>query len=253
MLYGLFTAGRAALSGCLAPLLCLLPTVPLMAAALLGPSMRRSAHETRTARARLLHAAAHFSVSLGTLTVYLTLMGDFALRHARSPQAERALLAALVGGPPTLNRTRLLMAGLLGGMALGVVNVALHEGLREGGWLRERVDRLRRPPVRRGALGSSHFCTMREYRRYRRPDPEGVRFLGAFWGADNRRLDYGAGAFQLSGEDAARGILTLGSAGSGKTQGVILPLIGDRMLAGHSLIVADPQGSCGRMCCALRK
>jgi type IV secretory pathway TraG/TraD family ATPase VirD4 len=34
----------------------------------------------------------------------------------------------------------------------------------------------------------------------------------------------------------------LGGPGSGKTQGVILPVIADRMLAGHSLIVADPQG-----------
>ena len=83
---------------------------------------------------------------------------------------------------------------------------------------------------------------MREYRRYRRPDREGVTFFGAFWGENRWRLDYGAGTFQLSGEDAARGILTLGGPGSGKTQGVILPVIGDRMLAGHSLIVADPQG-----------
>jgi len=108
----------------------------------------------------------------------------------------------------------------------------LHDGLRQGGWLRERVDRLRNPIVRRGSLGSSHFCTMPEYRRYRRSDREGVTFFGAFWGENRWRLDYGAGTFHLSGEDAARGILTLGGAGSGKTQGVILPVIGDRMLAG---------------------
>jgi type IV secretory pathway TraG/TraD family ATPase VirD4 len=46
----------------------------------------------------------------------------------------------------------------------------------------------------------------------------------------------------LGGEDIARGLLTLGGPGSGKTQGIILPAIADRMLAGHSLIVADPQG-----------
>jgi type IV secretion system protein VirD4 len=83
---------------------------------------------------------------------------------------------------------------------------------------------------------------MREYRRYRRPDHDGVTFLGAFWGENRWRLDYGSGLFQLSGEDAARGILTLDGPGSGKTQAVILSVIGDRMLAGHSLIVADPQG-----------
>jgi type IV secretory pathway TraG/TraD family ATPase VirD4 len=91
-------------------------------------------------------------------------------------------------------------------------------------------------------MGSAHFCTRREYRRYRRQDKDGVTLLGAFWGDKHIRLDVGWGRFCLSGEDAARGILTLGGPGSGKTQGVILPVIADRMLAGHSLIVADPQG-----------
>ncbi len=104
------------------------------------------------------------------------------------------------------------------------------------------MDRLRSPQVKRGALGSSHFCTMREYRRFRREDTEGLTLLGGFWGQNKRRLDVGMGKFSLSGEDVARGILTLGGPGSGKTQGIILPAIADRMLAGHSLIVADPQG-----------
>ncbi|MBE2268365.1 MAG: type IV secretory system conjugative DNA transfer family protein, partial [Anaerolinea sp.] len=52
----------------------------------------------------------------------------------------------------------------------------------------------------------------------------------------------GTGQFCLGGEDVARGILTLGGPGSGKTQGIILPAIADRMLSGHSLVVADPQG-----------
>ena len=91
-------------------------------------------------------------------------------------------------------------------------------------------------------MGSAHFCTFREYRRYRRLDWDGVALLGAFWGERRRRLDFGFGRFCLTGEDAARGVLTLGGPGSGKTQGVILPVIADRMLAGHSLIVADPQG-----------
>ena len=63
-----------------------------------------------------------------------------------------------------------------------------------------------------------------------------------FWGESKRRLDLGTGRFCLGGEDIARGILTLGGPGSGKTQGIILPAIADRMLAGHSLVVADPQG-----------
>ncbi len=95
-------------------------------------------------------------------------------------------------------------------------------------------------------MGSAHFCTWREFRRYRRQDTDGITLLGAFWGENHRRLDIGWGRFCLSAEDAARGILVLGGPGSGKTQGLILPVIADRMLAGHSLIVADPQGELTR-------
>ena len=243
MFYWLFTDGRAALGGCVVPALCLIPLAPILTAALLGASIRRTGDERQhTARDRVLRIVAHGIVSLGIMALYLTLMGDFAIRYTTIPQSDSGLIAAITGSPPPVHRTRLFMAGLLGCMAVGVANVTLHDGLREGGWLRERVDRLRRPAVQRGSLGSSHFCTMREYRRYRRRDSEGVSLLGAFWGENRWRLDYGAGALHLSGEDAARGILTLGSAGAGKTQGVILPVIGDRMLAGHSLVVADPQG-----------
>ncbi len=244
MFYWLFTEGYAALGECLTPLLCLIPLTPVIVAALMGASIRRTDEEKQSTRRDLtLRLLAHLIVSLGVLTLYLTLMGDFAIRRATLFQPDnKGFIAAVAGGPPTVNRMRLFTAGLLGCMVVGVANVVLHDGLRQGGWLRERVDRLRRPAVRRGSLGSSHFCTMREYRRYRRQDREGVSFLGAFWGENKWRLDYGTGTFHLSGEDAARGILTLGGAGSGKTQGVILPVIGDRMLAGHSLVVADPQG-----------
>jgi len=118
----------------------------------------------------------------------------------------------------------------------------LRDLVRNGGWLRERIDRMRRPGVMRGAMGSAHFCSFREYRRFRVQDPEGLTFYGAFWGQDRRRMDFGFGRFCLSGEDAARGVLTLGGPGSGKTQGIILPAIADRMQLGHSLLVADPQG-----------
>ncbi|NLF79426.1 MAG: hypothetical protein GX573_27350, partial [Chloroflexi bacterium] len=233
MIYWIFTEGRATLGGCLAPLLCLIPLAPIMTAGLMGASIRRTDEEKQgTARDHVVRLLAHLIVSLGILAIYLTMMGDFAIQRTRVPQTDQGFITTVTGGPPTIHRTRLFMAGLMGCMVVGVANVVLHDGLRQGGWLRERVDRLRRPMIRRGSLGSSHFCTMREYRRYRRQDREGVSFLGAFWGENKWRLDYGTGTFHLSGEDAARGILTLGGPGSGKTQGVILPVIGDRMLAG---------------------
>ncbi|MHB8629942.1 MAG: type IV secretory system conjugative DNA transfer family protein [Aggregatilineales bacterium] len=140
------------------------------------------------------------------------------------------------------NQPRLLIVGFGLFCVLLFLNMALWQGTRSGGWLRERVDRLRRPTNPRGEMGSAHFCTRREYMRFRRHDPDGVTFLGAFWGEKHVRLDHGWGAFCLSGEDAARGILTIGAPGSGKSQGVVLPVIADRMAAGHSLIIADPQG-----------
>jgi hypothetical protein len=174
MLYWLFTAGRDGLDGCLAPLLCLTPIVPLLITALLGPSIRRTDQERQSTRREVvLRLLAHLVVSLGIGAIYLALLGDFALRRATFPQVDSRFITAVAGGPATINRTRLFMAGLLGCMALGVANAVLHNGLRQGGWLRERVDRLRRPAVRRGSLGSSHFCTMREYRRYRRLDCDG--------------------------------------------------------------------------------
>ncbi len=203
MFYWLFTEGRAALGGCLAPLLCLIPLAPVIAAGLMGVPIRRTDQEKQSTRRDLvLRLLAHIIVTLGIAALYLTLMGDSAIRRSAVPQVNNGFIATVTGGPPDIHRTRLFMAGLMGCMVVCVANVVLHDGLRQGGWLRERVDRLRRLAVRRGSLGSSHFCTMREYRRYRRQDREGVSFLGAFWGENKWRLDYGTGTFHLSGEDA---------------------------------------------------
>jgi type IV secretory pathway TraG/TraD family ATPase VirD4 len=171
---------------------------------------------------------------------YLTLAGESAIQRGRSNAS--SVIDLLVGAPRGVNTMRLFLFGAMLGFTLLVTALGLHSLLRNGGWLRERIDRLSSPSVKRGALGSSHFCTPREYRRFRRQDAEGLTLLGAFWGEQKRRLDVGTGRFCLGGEDVARGILTLGGPGSGKTQGIILPAIADRMLSGHSLVVADPQG-----------
>ncbi len=172
--------------------------------------------------------------------LYLNLFGGTATQRRAAPT--NALIAWIVGAPGSVNATRLFLFGVILMFLLMVTAIGLHSLLRNGGALREQFDRLRTPRVKRGALGSSRFCTLREYRRFRRADADGLTLLGAFWGENKRRLDLGAGRFSLSGEDIARGILTLGGPGSGKTQGIILPAIADRMRAGHSLIVADPQG-----------
>jgi hypothetical protein len=243
MFYWLFTEGRALLGGCLAPLLCLTLTAPIMVSAMLGAGIQRASEAPGLTDwkggAKLL---AHLIVLMGVSAVYLTLLGDMAVQPLRGRQTANGLVQFLTGAPPNVNTMRLFLFGIMLVFVGFVVTLGLHSGIKNGGWLRERVDRLRSPQVKRGALGSSHFCTLREYRRFRREDDEGLTLLGAFWGENKRRLDIGMGKFSLSGEDVARGILTLGGPGSGKTQGIILPAIADRMLAGHSLIVADPQG-----------
>lgn len=243
MIYWLFTEGRALLSGLIAPLMCLTLLMPLIVSATFGAGIQRSSEAQSTSGwKRGLKLFTHGIVLLGITTLYLMLLGDMAIQPMRGRQATNALIRAIVGGPDNIQHMRLFMFGVMWLFASFIVTLGLHNGMKNGGWLRERVDRLRSPQVKRGALGSSHFCTQREYKRFRREDPEGLTLLGAFWGEDKRRLDLGTGRFCLGGEDIARGILTLGGPGSGKTQGIILPAIADRMLAGHSLIVADPQG-----------
>ena len=243
MIYWLFTEGRSILSGLIAPLMCLTLLMPLIVSAMFGAGIQRSSDvQSVSGRKRAVKLFTHGIVLLGITTLYLIFLGDIAIQPVRGRQATNALIRAIVGGTENIQHMRLFMFGMIWLFVSFIVTLGLHNGIKNGGWLRERVDRLRNPQVKRGALGSSHFCTQREYKRFRREDPEGLILLGAFWGEDKRRLDLGTGRFCLGGEDIARGILTLGGPGSGKTQGIILPAIADRMLAGHSLIVADPQG-----------
>jgi hypothetical protein len=242
MIYWLFTDVRDALTGLLFPLMCCTPMAMLITAAVLGASIRRTSEEGANASwlQRVLLVVTYASVLVTVATVYLMLLGDQAVKRGRSNASN--VIDLLVGAPPGIHTMRLFLFGVFLAFVLMMTAIGLHSLLRNGGWLREKIDRLRAPMIKRGALGSSHFCTLREYRRFRRPDPEGLILLGAFWGENKRRLDVGTGQFCLGGEDVARGILTLGGPGSGKTQGIILPAIADRMLSGHSLVVADPQG-----------
>ncbi len=243
MFYWLFTSGRTGLGGCLAPLLCLTLLLPLLISAVLGAGIQRSDTPLRRLNWQTsLQVLTYLAVLMGLSSLYLSLFGHMALQPMRGRQTVNAFIQLLNGAPPNLHANRLFLFGMLLLMLNAGAALGLHTAIKNGGWLRERIDRLRTPQVKRGALGSSHFCSPREYKRFRREDADGLTLLGAFWGEDKRRLDLGMGRFSFSGEDVARGILTLGGPGSGKTQGIILPAIADRMVAGHSLIVADPQG-----------
>jgi type IV secretory pathway TraG/TraD family ATPase VirD4 len=243
MFYWLFTDGRDFLSGLVTPLLCLTLLMPLVVSVLLGAGIQRSSDfPSASGWKRGTKLLTHLIVLLGVTAIYVSVLGDTAVQPLRGRPTANAFIRAIAGGPDHVHHLRLFLFGIILVFVGVAATLGLHHGIKNGGWLRERVDRLRTPQIRRGTLGSSHFCTQREYKRFRREDPEGLMLLGAFWGENRRRLDLGTGRFCLSGEDIARGILTLGGPGSGKTQGIILPAIADRMRAGHSLVVADPQG-----------
>ncbi len=248
MFYWLFTSGRALLTPLVLPLMCLSVALPLLVAWTLGVGIQQRAEGTPSDRARSgWRLLCLLLPNLGVSALYVALVGGWAVtRSGNRSAAMSGIISVIAGGTGSVNQPRLLISGFGMVCLLLFINAGLWQGVRNGGWLRERLDRWRRPDNPRGEMGSAHFCTRREYLRFRRNDPEGITFLGAFWGDKHSRLDLGWGRFCLSGEDAARGILTIGAPGSGKSQGVVLPVIADRMLAGHSLIVADPQGELTR-------
>ncbi len=246
MFYWLYTQVQPMLAGLFLPLLCLTLVLPIVLSLILGRGIQRSdegSQMTAPGWRVLVQFATFVVVMAGISAIYLSVTHGVALQPrsgAKQPTSEFLLL--LAGGPDNIAKNKLLTLGIFWFFLMGIACLVLREGVRNGGWLRERIDRLRRPSVKRGAMGSAHLCTSREYRRFRRYRDDGITFYGAFWGNNRLRLDYGYGRLCLNDEDAARGVLTLGGPGSGKTQGVILPIIADRMLAGHSLLVADPQG-----------
>jgi type IV secretory pathway TraG/TraD family ATPase VirD4 len=97
---------------------------------------------------------------------------------------------------------------------------------------------------RKDDLGSAHFADRLEYKRFAEKQSNGVTLLGEFRGEEFKPNQYRilGNLFSLSAEDAARGIITIGNPGSGKSQSIILPIIADSMKDGECLIITDPQG-----------
>ena len=131
------------------------------------------------------------------------------------------------------------------GVLIGVVYAGLVALLRPGSGFSEFVNILSGGVRRRkDELGSAHFTDRAEYRRFAEKHPHGVTLLGEFRGEEYKPNHYRilGDQFSLSPEDAARGIITIGNPGSGKSQSVILPTIADSMRDGECLVVSDPQG-----------
>ena len=203
MLYWLYTDGRTVLTRLLLPLIALSLVLPPVLCFSLGRGIQRSNGGTRIDGSGVTSLFALLTLGVVNLTVlagYVIAVSSTAVLHQRSAEPDSARF--LAGGPNWVDHERLISLSFTALVACAAASAVLYAGVRNGGWLRERIDRLRRPPVRRGAMGSAHFCTLREYRRFRRPDKDGITLYGAFWGANRWRLEHGFGKFCLNGEDA---------------------------------------------------
>jgi type IV secretory pathway TraG/TraD family ATPase VirD4 len=140
-------------------------------------------------------------------------------------------------GPDVFRRWEQIAVAAAG---LGVLLLALlFQDIRATDPAERQRRRLARDKRQGQALGSAELCSRRTFRRWSRLDPWGWALQGQFWGNNGQQLGK---RLCLSGEDIARGVAVFGPQGTGKTQSVILPAIADRMRAGHSLVVTDPQG-----------
>ncbi|MBK8027751.1 MAG: hypothetical protein IPK19_41815 [Chloroflexi bacterium] len=138
------------------------------------PAGRRHPHHGRSRHApipalRLLLILSHAAALLTVAALFLELFGDLAVQRGRPAGGWVDLL---VGAPRGIDARRLLIfAVVLTGLLITTAG-GLHGLIRDGGWLRERIDRLRAPAIR-GALGSSHFCTRASTAASAAPIPTG--------------------------------------------------------------------------------
>lgn len=209
-----------------------------------GASIRTSADggkpSRRAATFRILMAV--FVTMMVTMTVS-TVLGETAIERAAGGQESANGILQLLVGPETINTRRAIQYGLLTLMIAFTVNFLLISQTAQGSRLRLWIDRFRGINRRQDVHGSSHFATLQEYKRFRKDQQSGVNFYGRFHGDQqgSQKYTYLGDMFCLSDEDAARGIITIGNAGSGKSSSVILPIIYDSMRLGQNLVITDPQ------------
>ncbi len=254
MLYWLFTTYRSAALFVAIPLLCLAVVAPIIAVHVLGMGGQKSADPTPSAKQTWVMRGSALIVGLAVVHIALVILGSIAVERSYA-RASSPLITILIG-PPGYHSGRLALTGFLTvGLGIGAA-IGVQQLIREGGWLREALNRMRDPIRRREEVGSAHFCYPSEFSRLVKPKEDGLVLLGAFYGKrghggaadDFYRLDagpnrpYAGKGITLSIEDQARGMVVVGPPGTGKSQAVILPVIAESMQLQQSVIVADPQG-----------
>jgi hypothetical protein len=254
MLYWLFTTYRNAALFAGIPLTCLGIVVPMIVAYTLGAGGQKSSEPIPSARQVWLLRGVSLIVGLAVIHVLILLLGGIAVDRSYA-RVSNPLVTILIG-PPGFHYGRLGLFGFLTvGLGIGA-GIGIQQLIRDGGWLREQMNRMRDPIRRRDEVGSAHFCYPSEFSRLVKSKEEGLVLLGAFYGKKGRggtaddfyRLDagpnrpYSGKGITFSLEDQARGMVVVGPPGTGKSQALILPVIAESMKLQQSVIVADPQG-----------
>lgn len=207
-----------------------------------GASIRTSAEGGKPSRFSAgLRLIMVFTFSLAIIALFSYFLGERAIQRAGA-QGTNAIMAFLVG-PATVHYGNALRFGLFMLGAVFMLDFLLINQTKQGSGLRLWLDQFRGIRRRQDLHGSSHFATVQEYRRFRRNHTQGINLYGRFMGQKTapNEFTYLGEVFSLSAEDTARGLITIGNPGSGKSASVILPILFDSMRLKQNLVVADPQ------------
>jgi type IV secretory pathway TraG/TraD family ATPase VirD4 len=205
-----------------------------------GSSIRTSAVGRSSWVTRIIRLLNFVVISIAIVSWYVLLLGDFAIRFAMTLQ-QPGIMEMLVA-PDIFDQQRILLFAGIMAMLVIVVNGTVYWHTRRGSRFRLWLDRFRSIHREQEAHGSAHFATRQEFKRFRSDQQSGVNFYGKFMGERRgSKFTYLGDKFCLTAEDAARGIITIGNPGSGKSSSVILPVLFDSMRLQQNLVVADPQ------------
>jgi type IV secretion system protein VirD4 len=203
--------------------------MPFLYIAARGQAIRRSAEGSGSSRAATIWAL-----------LFVLLVPLAAVSWVSIAGRELVLMRGGILDERTIQRMLVITGAAIVGLWMGFFWL-----IRPGSALSEALNLLMGGVRRRkDDLGSAHFADRLEYRRFGEKQRNGITLLGEFRGEEYKPKQYRilGNLFSLSAEDAARGVITIGNPGSGKSQGIILPIIADSMKDGACLIITDPQG-----------
>lgn len=208
-----------------------------------GASIRTSANGGKPSRlSAFFRLMLVLSLTTSVSALFSALLGERAIQRAVGGGAIASWQRWLIGPATVDDKLALQFGGILVLAVFGINSVIISQ-TAQGSGLRLWLDRFRSIRRTQDMHGSSHFATAQEYKRFISDQAYGINLYGRFMGQKiaTNKYAYLGDLFSLSAEDAARGLITIGNPGSGKSSAVILPILFDSMRLGQNLVVADPQ------------